>query len=197
MSASHDSMKNPLSPEKKLEYAKMAFPDTNIEVAGDKESHVLDQLKKLSMSGVRHLTVVTGDDRREQFENLLKKYNGKKDKFNFKRIQFISAGKRDEKSEGTTGASATKVRTAAKAGDFKAFRSGIPKTIDDKTAQNMFKDIRIKYGIGNDEKPPEIGPKTPGHVLSIYAKRELGDKTGTQSKSEIQRRKRAGLWKGK
>jgi hypothetical protein len=195
MSATEDSVKNPLSPEQKLNYAKTAFPDTNIEVAGEKEKTIMAQLKKLSMQGVRHLTVVVGDDRKDNFEKIINKYNGKEGQYNFKRINFISAGKRDPKAKDASGVSATKAREAVKMGDFKKFRSTIPKTIDNKAAKRMFGDIKTKYGVGQEEAPPDIGPSTPGISLARYAKHS-SDRIAPKAKSEIERRRKAGTWKG-
>lgn len=197
MSATTDSMKNPLDPKKKLEYAKLAFPDTNIEVAGNKEKTIIDQLKKLSNQGIKILTVVTGDDRKKEFETLINKYNGKKDSFKFKKINFISAGKRDPKAKGTESASASKVRAAAKSGDFNTFRAGIPKTMNDQAAKRMFKDVRTKYGVGVEEKPPEINDKTPGTSLARWSKHPAGDRTGNSARQEIRRRRQKGIWRGK
>jgi hypothetical protein len=193
LSASQDPIKNPLSPEQKLAYAKTAFPDTNVEVADAKAHNIMDQLKKLHKQGVRHLTVVTGSDRTDEFSKVINKYNGKPGMFNFKRINFISAGKRDPNAKGTEGMSASKAREAVKMNDYKTFRAGMPKHIDDKTATNMFKDLRIKMNIGA-ENPPKIDSKTPGIALARFLKNKT---VGGQAKSEIERRKRAGIWRGK
>ena len=50
-------------------------------------------------------------------------------------IETVSAGERDADAGGVEGMSASKMRKAASENDFETFRSGIPETLDDKTAK--------------------------------------------------------------
>jgi hypothetical protein len=54
----------------------------------------------------------------------------------------VSAGERDPDAEGVEGMSASKMRAAAVAGDFKAFRMGVPSEANDNIVKKMFSDIR-------------------------------------------------------
>ena len=68
------------------------------------------------------------------------KYNGKEENslYNFEQIRVISAGVRDADAEGVEGMSASKMRKAVLNNDFKTFRRGTPKTLDDEDAMGLF-----------------------------------------------------------
>ena len=94
---------------------------------------------------------VAGSDRLAQFEELINKYNGQEDYYNFDSIQVVSAGERDPDAEGAAGMSASKMRAAAVAGDFEAFKSGTP---NPDLAQNMYD--AVKQGMGMMESLARI-----------------------------------------
>jgi hypothetical protein len=214
-SASHDKEKNPLDPKMHQAWLDKMFPDDKVEVAGDNEKTIFDQLKKLHANGVRHLTVVVGQDRVKSFTDLVNKYNGKPDYYNFRKIDVISAGNRDDNSKDETEqVSGTKTREAAKKGDFETFKKSMPKGAKEEDVRGMYNDVRKGMGVvdikqhsdqlaksrdDNRKKMSEItiGPQTKGWVLSIYAKRASSDRIGSQARMEINRRRRLGLWKGK
>jgi hypothetical protein len=96
-------------------------------------------------SGAKHLHVVVGEDRVDEFNKLLNTYNGKQSKhgmYNFKSITVHSAGNRDPDAEGTVGISATKMRAAAKAGDRQIFHAGAASTLSRKDKEDMMNDVR-------------------------------------------------------
>ena len=144
LSGTQDKAKNPLTPEQKLKYAKAFFPNTNLALATKQNPTMLTQAAELYKKGVTNLHVVVGSDRVPEFEKLLKTYNGTESKslFNFNSIEIHSAGERDPDAEGVTGMSASKMRAAATAGNFKQFRSGVPSNVSDKIAKQMYDDVR-------------------------------------------------------
>ena len=136
-SRSQDSTKNPLNPTDKVEYMRKAFPDhAKSIVDDDKTRTIFDVLKSAYGKGYSTVNVVVGSDRVKEFENLANKYNGQL--YNFDKINVVSAGERSADSKGVEGMSASKLRKAAMDGDFKTFRSGISKALDDKSAKNLF-----------------------------------------------------------
>jgi hypothetical protein len=192
-SRSQDPKKNPLSPTQKISWLKSMFPGTNTSIAAPDAPTLVAQLQHAYNQGVRDLTMVVGADRVAQFQHVLSHYNGEGPGklFNFHRARIVSAGERDPDSEDATESmSASKMREAAKKGDFKTFQLGVPPHIKPPQAQEMFHTLRAEMG------GVKIDQSTPGHVLSIYAKREANDKIGMASKQEIERRKARGLWKG-
>ena len=70
--------------------------------------------------------MVVGSDRVNAMQ-WIKRYNGKE--FTFRKMDIISSGERDADGD-TFAISGTKMRAAAGAGDFEAFREGIPKAFE-------------------------------------------------------------------
>ena len=131
LSHSQDKAKNPLSAEQKVKHAQRFFPKTNISVATKEEPNFLTQAAKLHKQGVTHLHMVAGSDRTDEYYKLLHKYNGthKGALFNFKHIKVHSAGERDPDAEGTTGMSASKMRSHTDEGKFIKFKHCIPRLV--------------------------------------------------------------------
>jgi hypothetical protein len=159
LSHSHDYKKNPLSPDKKLKYAQNAFPQTNIILSDKEQPNILAHAHNLYKSGVKHMILVGGSDR-EEFHDLLKKYNNKEGKhgfYNFHSIKFIQAGeKRENKptigNENLTSLSASAMRDAAQKGNEKFFMDGAPSRMDSRMKKQMMKDVQkgmIKENIKN------------------------------------------------
>jgi len=65
LSRSHDSKKNPLTPEQKVHHAQNAFPHAHFE----SDDGLLQHLSKLHKKGVTHLHMVAGTDRIEDLRN--------------------------------------------------------------------------------------------------------------------------------
>ena len=149
LSHSQDKAKNPLSAEQKVKHAKRFFPRTTISVATKDEPNFLTQAAKLHKQGVTHLHMVAGSDRTDEYYKLLHKYNGthKGALFNFKHIKVHSAGERDPDAEGTSGMSASKMRTHAAEGKFNKFKQGIPKHVKPEHAKELYNHVRQGMGI--------------------------------------------------
>jgi len=128
--ASHtqDSKKNPLSPEEKEHHLKKQFPNTHIAMGSKEHANIIDHLDHLHKQGYTHATLVAGSDRVKSYNDLIHKYNGthKGARYNFKHLEVKDAGQRDPDAEGTEGASGSKQREHAKAGNFKEFASNVP-----------------------------------------------------------------------
>ena len=140
-SRSQDSTKNPLNPTDKVEYMRKAFPDhAKSIVDDDKTRTIFDVLKSAYGKGYSTVNVVVGSDRVKEFENLANKYNGQL--YNFDKINIVSAGERSSDAKGVEGMSASKLRKAAMDGDYKTFRSGISKALDDKSAKKLFNTVQ-------------------------------------------------------
>ena len=144
LSHSQDSKKNPLSAAQKVKHASHAFAGTNFTAASKKAPTFFDHAEKLHKQGVSHLHMVGGSDRVDEYDRLLHKYNGTHSgaRFNFKSIQVHSAGERDPDAEGVSGISASKMRDAAKNGDFDTFKKGAPSTMSQSNIKQMYNDVR-------------------------------------------------------
>jgi len=130
-SKSQDAKKNPLQFKDKIKFLRKIFPKHARNIMADSDvRHVMDIATKLYDQGFTKVTMVAGSDRIKEFDILLNKYNGVKAKHGFYQfegaIKVVSAGERDPDAEGISGMSSSKMRTAAAAGDLRAFSSGVP-----------------------------------------------------------------------
>jgi len=154
LSRSHDSKKNPLTPEQKVHHAQNAFPHAHFE----SDDGLLQHLSKLHKKGVTHLHMVAGTDRIEGFKKLIHQYNGKKGPhgyYNFKHVTFHSSGERDPDAEGIEGYSASKMREHAQNNDFKSFSAAAARTMKPKHVREMFNDVRNGLASGKKKKLKE------------------------------------------
>ena len=144
-SHSQDPKKNPLSQPQKIKYMKKMFPKYKRNIVASTGKTALAIASELYSKGYTNLVMVVGSDRVQEFQRILDRYNGE-DKahgfYDYDKIEVVSAGERDPDAEGVEGMSASKMRAAAVAGDFKSFRMGTPKTLSDADTKKMFNDIR-------------------------------------------------------
>lgn len=112
VSHTHDHNRNPLPPEKKLEYLADAFPGVNFTLSDPSCPSMVQHLAKIDAFT---LIMVAGEDRADEYDRLIAKYNG--EDFYFHHWRVIAAGDATEREE----ISATKMRAAAVSGDFDEF----------------------------------------------------------------------------
>jgi uncharacterized protein YbgA (DUF1722 family) len=152
-SRSQDAKKNPLDPDMKVSFMKKMFPDfAEVIINDDEMKSIFDVLVAANESGYKNVNIIVGSDRQSEFENLATKYNG--ELYNFDNIRVISAGVRDADAEGVEGMSASKMRKAVIDDDFKSFRSGTPKELDDGDTTALFDAVR--QGMGSKKKKKEV-----------------------------------------
>jgi len=158
-SRSFDPKKNPLDPNQKTSLMKQMFPDHADDIINDEGIvTVFDALKSADAEGYSDVQIVVGSDRVSEFDSLAQKYNGKL--YDFGNIETISAGERDAEGEGVEGMSASKMRKAASENDFETFRTGIPDTVDDKTAKSIMNTVRKAMKVTTESWSLwEIAPK--------------------------------------
>ena len=157
-SRSEDPKKNPLSPDEKISYMRKMYPTHDERIVNDEGMRsIFDVLKKANEDGYSSVNIMVGADRQGEFEKLATKYNG--ELYDFDEINVISAGERDPDAEGVEGMSASKLRKAAADGDFEAFKKGVPKALDDESAQKLFNTIVKKMGKKKVTETWQIAPK--------------------------------------
>lgn len=151
LSQSSDNKKNPLEYKQKVKVARKMFPRHARKIMLDASiKNIFDLLVKLYNSGYVNVSMIVGSDRVNEFDILIKRYNGKKGRhglYNFKNIKVISAGNRDPDVEGAEGMSASKMRAAAKANDFSQFGQGLPKNYSNVDAKQLFNVVRKAMGL--------------------------------------------------
>jgi phosphopantetheine adenylyltransferase len=140
-SRTQDPKKNPLDPNTKVSYMRKMFPEFEETIINDPDMRsIFDVLVNADKDGYSNVTIVVGSDRQSEFENLAQKYNN--DLYQFDLIRVVSAGVRDADAEGVEGMSASKMRKAVLDNDFKSFRTGTPKSLDDGETQALFDAVR-------------------------------------------------------
>ena len=159
-SRSQDPKKNPLDPDMKISFMKKMFPDYSENIINDDEMRsIFNVLTTASEGGYKDVNIIVGSDRQAEFENLATKYNG--DLYDFENIRVISAGVRDADAEGVEGMSASKMRKAVVDGDFKAFRRGTPKDLNDGDTQALFDAVRSGMKIKKKAEVKEMWEIAP------------------------------------
>lgn len=143
--ASHsvDAKKNPLLYEDKIRFLKTAFGEA---VKYSTVRNIIEMSKELSKT-YDNLILVVGEDRKEEFETLLNKYNG--NEYQFESISVLSSGARDPDSDSVEGVSSTKLRENVAKGDFESFQSNLPRKL-----RNEAKEIysAMRRGMKMDEE---------------------------------------------
>jgi hypothetical protein len=181
LSHSQDKSKNPLPADVKVKHAQHAFPGTNIEAASKEHPTILHHAAAMASQGVKHLHVVAGSDRVEEYHKLLHKYNGVKSahgSYNFKSIKVHSSGERDPDAEGTSGISGTKMREHAAAGRKKKFHAALPTKMKPEHKDALYHDVRHHMGIQE-----AVAPGSQGEVK--ISKYEWGTPEGTKEMKRI------------
>ena len=159
-SKSQDPKKNPLPFKEKIKFMRKMFPRHARNIMADADVRtVLDIAVKLYNQGFTKVTMVAGSDRIKEFDILLNKYNGQKNRHGFyqfeERIRVISAGERDPDAEGVTGMSASKLRAFVAAGDLQGFADNsleVPGT----GIQTLYYALRKGMGLKKESVRPHI-----------------------------------------
>jgi len=144
-SKTEDKKSNPLPVSRKVYYLKRMFPEANIKAAGPTTRTLIEVAKELNKK-YKNLIMVAGSDRVPEYKRLLEQYNGKD--YNFDTIQVVSAGERDPDSDSASGMYGTKMREAAKKGDFVSFKKGLPHTLTIVDSKRLMNELREGMGLG-------------------------------------------------
>ena len=151
LSQSTDKKKNPLDFKYKVKTVRKFFPKHARSVMLNKKvKNVFDAVTEIYNDGFKNITMVVGSDRVNEFNTLLKKYNGTKGRhglYNFNKINVISAGDRDPDADDVSGMSASKMRSLANEGDFTQFSQGLPRNVSNSDAKKVYNEVRKGMGL--------------------------------------------------
>lgn len=170
-SQSQDDKKNPLPYEEKVKFLRKMFPRYARNI-------ILDETVKtflgvafvLNREGFNHLTVVVGSDRVDDLRDLLIKYNG--GRYNFEKIEVVSAGVRDPDGDEVSAMSASKLRAAAADGDLSTFSKGMPKGFGE--VQDLFNAVRKGMGLTEmTQFRKHIELPSISEIRDLYVKGEI------------------------
>ena len=166
-SKSQDKKSNPLPVDRKVYYLKRMFPRTNFIAANDQIRTFIEAAKALNKK-YKNIVMVAGSDRVPEYERILNTYNGKE--FHFDTVEVVSAGERDPDSDSASGMSGTKMREAAKKGDFELFKRGLPHTLTTVDGKRLMNEIREGMGI---EKIKESIKFEANELREMYRNNEI------------------------
>ena len=157
-SRSQDKKKNPLDADTKVSIMRQMYPKHSERIVNDPANRtIFDVLKKAHMDGYAGVRIIGGGDRVQEFEKLSNDYNGKL--YAFDNVEVRSAGDRDPDGDDVSGMSASKQRKAAAEGDFAAFRKGVPSSMNNKQARELYNTLRAAMQIKEGWSLWEIAPK--------------------------------------
>jgi len=193
LSQTQDKKDNPLMYNDKIKIARKMFPRYARRIMLNKKvKTVFDALQTLYDEGFVNIVMVVGSDRVQEFDILIKKYNGKKGRhglYNFRKIDVVSAGQRDPDARGAEGASATKQRDAARANDFTTFSQGLPRAVNNFDAKKIFNSVRLGLGLSEQKEfKNHIQLKSVNETRESYVNGELykvGDRVIIKDTEEI------------
>jgi len=187
-SHSQDAKKNPLDAETKVKLIKHAYPQAHVASSSKEMPSMLHIAKHLYDQGHKHLVMVAGSDRVDEYHKKLHQYNGTHEGalYNFKSIKVVSAGQRDPDAEGVSGMSGTKLRSHAIAGNREKFKSGLLSKLSDEHKNEVYNKVRkalnvneiydphlkvSKYQWGEKEGVDKMKSMTPGEPLNTFKKK--------------------------
>ena len=146
-SRTNDPKKNPLTPRQKFKWLKRFFPTGNFQDIDTIKTPV-DMLYWLSERGYDSVYLVGGQDRVSEYK-AFGKFMDKKgtDRLKLSKFTVVSAGQRDPDAAGVTGMSASKMRAAVEANNFKTFAKGMPKKANAADIRDIFLDLKKAMGV--------------------------------------------------
>jgi len=150
-SHSQGTAKDPLDQKTKIGYLHSIVP-ASMQVHGSTKEKptFLHAAAKLYAQGHRHLVMVAGSDRVDEYRDRLEKYNDGKEhahgKYKFKSIKVVSAGQRDPDAEGVEGMSGTKMRDHARGNRIDKFKTGLPDALKSHAQEiaNHIRAVKVK-----------------------------------------------------
>ena len=157
------AVKNPLQYNDKIRFLKQMFPQANIVKSGAGINTFMDVLYDLEKRGYKKIHMIVGEDRVEDIQKTVDKYlnTGGENVLNLEEFKVVSAGHRDPEATGVEGMSASKLRAAVAANDFKLFKTGMPtgfsgaRELFDAIAKGLAKPMKKSKKTINEKAPPD------------------------------------------
>jgi len=140
LSHSNDKNKNPLDIDFKFNILSKAYTTMNFVKASSQYPSFIQHLT-LASPNYDKLIFVCGEDRVEEYKRLLNNYNHFD--FNFKEIEVMSVGKRDE-SDDVSGISGSKMRQFVKDSDKESFKLNCPLAFSEGFKNVTYNYLRVK-----------------------------------------------------
>ena len=143
---SKDTKNNPLVYEDKIKYLKLGIPRVSeFLVHEDGVRTIFDAINYLISEGFEKIIMVTGADRKEEFERVVKPYINHENpdkRLNLESFDVVSCGNRVTGSGGVAGASSSKIREYVLNNDFERFCELVPNNLNERFAIELFEKVR-------------------------------------------------------
>jgi hypothetical protein len=130
-----DGQANPLNPRTKIDFMRLMYKNYADYIVDSEESRtIFDVLSSAYQDGYSDISIVVGQDRLGEFQNLVHKAQG--EQYQFNNIEVVPSGVKDPDSEIESPGSSSMMRASAAMGDFQAFSQGLPSgmKLEDKEA---------------------------------------------------------------
>ena len=150
-SRTQDTKKNPLNANKKISFMRKMFPGIADMIVNNPEMKtIFDVLISANEDGYSNINIIVGSDSLAEMQSLSAKHNGKF--YEFVEIKVIPTGNFDAEKN-SAGISSGMLRKAAADNDFREFKRGMPKDIEENDTRLLFNAVR--KGMGFKEKMKE------------------------------------------
>ena len=150
----HDNDRNPLPVDVKVKFIRMLFPGYLRYIVNKPTLRtIFDVLSYIKGLGFTDAIMVVGQDRLKEFQELFKEED--KGKLGFNTFEIRSAGKRDTKSKGVSGISASELREFVKKNNWEKFKDAYQidgnklSVIQLSVVKELFSALKKNFGINN------------------------------------------------
>lgn len=132
-----DGQANPLNPATKIEFMRLMFKKYADYIIDSESSRtIFDVLGTLYQDGYKNVSIVVGQDRLGEFQNLVHKSQG--EQYQFDNIEVVPSGVKDPDSEIESPGSSSMMRAAASVGDYDRFAQGLPSGMKNQDKEMLF-----------------------------------------------------------
>lgn len=153
-----DGQSNPLNPRTKIEFMRAMYNNYSDYIVDSEESRtIFDVLSSLYQDGYRDVSIVVGQDRLGEFQNLIHKAQG--EQYQFDNIEVVPSGVKDPDSEIESPGSSSMMRASAAMGDFQAFSQGLPSNMKIEDKESLFNAVVDSLQVSEDTEIWRIVPE--------------------------------------
>lgn len=190
--------KDPLTPEQKIKHARRALSKgANLSSATSERPSLFHHAAALHASGVRHLVIHGGSDRREMADKI-KEYNGKEGPHGYYKFDSISfrqhggdrkdAGKAELDPNDESTYSGSNARKAVKAGDRATFHRIAPSTLSPEHKDELYNDTDAGLRANTKKLKEDVTREDFGPMLKSFVS-FASDKLGIKSLPNVRFKK--------
>lgn len=153
-----DGQANPLNPRTKIDFMRLMYKNYADYIVDSEESRtIFDVLSSAYQEGYSDISIVVGQDRLGEFQNLVHKAQG--EQYQFDNIEVLPSGVKDPDSEIESSGSSSMMRASAAMGDFQAFSQGLPSGMKLEDKESLFNAVVGSMQVSEDTEIWRIVPE--------------------------------------